>query len=135
MSAAFDDEQRAFLASARRSFLFANRRDGSPTGWPMTPLWRDDDAVYCNTYRRSAKAALLERDPRVGMLVVHDERALALTGDAQLLTADDVAPMIDQMVRRDDFLTTAEVERVTRRLREGKRCVFRIAPRTVRWER
>ena len=73
-AAVLDDDQRAFLAHAMRSFLFVNRRDGSVTGWPMTLLWHGDDALYFNTYRASAKAKLLVRDGRVGVLAQHEDR-------------------------------------------------------------
>ena len=131
----FDKHQRAFLATAMRSFLFANRRDGSPTGWPMTPLWRDDAYVYFNTYRTSVKARVLLRDPRIGLLVVHGDRALAVTGDAQMLEQADAAPMFQSMVRTDGFVSVEQAARTVERLREGKRCLFRVDARSVRWAR
>ena len=131
----FDEHQRAFLATAMRSFLFANRRDGSPTGWPMTPLWRDDAYVYFNTYRTSVKARVLLRDPRIGLLVVHGDRALAVTGDAQMLEQAEAAPMFQSMVRTDGFVSVEQAARTVERLREGKRCLFRVDARSVRWAR
>ena len=79
---AFDDDHRAHLARAMRSFLFANRRDGSLTGWPMTPLWRDDAYVYFNTYRSSAKARVMVRAARVGLLVPSAPGGLARPPEA-----------------------------------------------------
>ena len=130
----FDDDQRAFLARAMRSFLFVNRRDGSVTGWPMTLLWRDDDAIYFNTYRSSAKAALLGRDGRVGVLAQHDQRSLVVAGDALLVAQDEAAPMFAAMVRTDGFVSPEQAARTVQRLVEGKRCLFRVLPRRVRWE-
>lgn len=132
---AFDDEQRAHLARAMRSFLFANRRDGSLTGWPMTPLWRNDAHVYFNTYRSSVKARVLVRDPRVGLLVVQGDRALAVTGDAQLVDPTEAVPMFPSMVRTDGFVSPEQAARTVQRLVEGKRCLFRIVARSVRWAR
>jgi hypothetical protein len=132
---AFDDEHRAHLASAMRSFLFANRRDGSLTGWPMTPLWRDDAYVYFNTYRSSAKARMLVRDARVGLLVLHGDRALVVTGDAQMVDQAEAAPMFPSMVRTDGFVSPDQAARTVQRLVEGKRCLFRIVTRSIRWER
>lgn len=131
----FDEQQRAFLAIAMRSFLFANRRDGSVTGWPMTPLWRDDAHVYFNTYRTSVKARVLVRDPRVGLLVVHGDRALAVTGDAHMIDQADAAPMFPSMVRTDGFVSAEQAARTVERLQQGKRCLFRVIGRSVRWER
>ena len=93
----FDAEQRAFLAASMRSFLFANRRDGTPTGWPMTLLSCGDDHVYVNTYRSSVKARVLLRDRRVGLLALYGDRALAITGDAQLV---DPAESLQPRLRR-----------------------------------
>lgn len=135
MTVAFDDEQRAFLAVAMRSFLFVNRRDGGVTGWPMTLLWRDDGAVYFNTYRASAKARLLGRDGRVGVLAEHGDRALVLAGEAHLVPQEEAAPMFGAMVRTDGFVPPEQAARTVQRLVEGKRCLFRVTPRRVRWER
>jgi len=131
----FDEEQRAFLADAMRSFLFANRRDGSLTGWPMTPLWRNDAHVYFNTYRTSVKARVLVRDPRVGLLVVRGDRALAVIGDAQMVDPTEAAPMFPAMVRSDGFVSPEQAARTVERLQQGKRCLFRVIARSVRWER
>ncbi len=72
---ALDDDHRAFLAVAMRGTLFANRRDGTPTGWPMTLLWQGDDHLYVNTYRKAAKAHVLRRDGRVAVVAHHDQLA------------------------------------------------------------
>ncbi len=133
MSVAFDSDQRAFLALAMRSFLFANRRDGTPTGWPMTLLWRDDDYVYFNTYLASAKAKVLRRDGRIGLLALHESRVLAITGDAVLVPGDEAAPMFGAMVRTDGFVPPEQAARTVQRLVEGKRGLFRVVPQQVRW--
>ena len=101
----------------------------------MTPLWRDDAHVYFNTYRTSVKARVLVRDPRVGLLVVHGDRALAVTGDARMLEQAEAAPMFPSMVRTDGFVSAEQAARTVQRLQEGKRCLFRVIARSVRWER
>jgi hypothetical protein len=101
----------------------------------MTPLWRDDQHVYVNTYRTSVKARVLVRDPRAALLVVHGDRALAITGDAELLDQAEAAPMFPSMVRTDGFVSPEQAARTVQRLLEGKRCLFRIVARSVRWER
>lgn len=132
-----DHEHRAFLARAPRGVLFATRRDGTPTGWPMTLLWRGDDHLYVNTYRKAAKANVLVRDGRVAVVarteVPADPRALAVRGDAALVPLDEAAPMFAAMVRADGFVPPEQAARTVQRLREGKRCLFRITPCDVRW--
>ena len=134
-NAVFSAEQRSFVSVAMRSFLFANRRDGSPTGWPMTPLWRDDGHVYVNTYRSSVKARVLLRDARVALLVVQGTRALTITGDARLVDPAEAAPIFPAMVRTDGFVSAEQAARTVQRLIDGKRCLFRIEARSVRWTR
>jgi Pyridoxamine 5'-phosphate oxidase len=128
-----DGDQRNFLATTSRAFLFANRRDGSPTGWPMTALWNDDDVVYFNTYRASAKAQILFRDPRVGVIVMDAARALRVRGDAELVDGEVAAPLFARMVRTDGFVPEEQAARAVRRLQEGKRCLFRIVSHETRW--
>jgi hypothetical protein len=128
-----DDDQRAFLAVAMRGTLFANRRDSTPTGWPMTLLSRGDDHLYVNTYRKAAKAAVLVRDGRVAVIARHRGRALAVQGDAVLVPQEEAAPMFPSMVRTDGFVPPEQAARTVQRLREGKRCLFRITPRKVWW--
>lgn len=128
-----DDDQRSFLSVATRSTLFANRRDGTPTGWPMTLLWQGDDQLYVNTYRKAAKAHVLRRDGRVAVVARHGTRALAVQGDARLVPQDEAASMFPRMVRTDGFVPPEQAARTVRRLQEGKRCLFRITPTTVTW--
>ena len=134
-NAVFSAEQYSFVSVTMRSFLFANRRDGSPTGWPMTPLWRDDGHVYVNTYRSSVKARVLLRDARVALLVVQGTRALTITGDARLVDPAEAAPIFPAMVRTDGFVSAEQGARTVQRLIDGKRCLFRIEARSARWTR
>ncbi|MCE2392051.1 MAG: NTP transferase domain-containing protein [Proteobacteria bacterium] len=57
---------RGLLEEHTRSFLVSLRGDGSPTVHPMTALRQGDELVF-NTYRKSAKARNLERDPRIAV--------------------------------------------------------------------
>jgi general stress protein 26 len=66
------DDAAAFLARYSRAFLLTRRRDGSPTIHPMVAFF-DDGRVTMTTYRKSAKARNVERDPRAAVLV-HAER-------------------------------------------------------------
>jgi Pyridoxamine 5'-phosphate oxidase len=133
MAAVLGARERAVLGNATRAFLFANRRDGRPTGWPMTLLWRGDDHLYFNTYRKSVKAMVLRRDPRVGVVVCGTDRWLGVTGDAELLDQDLAAPMFPGMVRTDGFVSEEQAATTVQRLQDGKRGLFRIAPRTLEW--
>lgn len=137
MTFVLDNEQRRFLRDAKRSFLFANRRDGTPTGWPMTPLDHDDGCIYFNTYRKSVKASVMRRDPRVSAVIEGDfdgkRRTLAVSGDAELMDQSEAASMFESMVRTDGFVPAEQVATTVARLQAGKRCLFRIHPRSGRW--
>src|SRR5215472_8052093 len=78
----------ALLARSTRAFLISLRRDGSPTAHPMTGLSGDGRMLF-NTYRKSAKARNLERDPRAAVVVVDGyadpaPQAVAVEGEAKL---------------------------------------------------
>jgi len=86
-----------------------------------------------NTYRKAAKANVLVRDGRVAVIARHEDRALAVQGDAALVPQDEAAPMFPSMVRTDGFVPPEQAARTVQRLREGKRCLFRITPLKVWW--
>ena len=132
----YDDEQRELVTSATSATLFARRRDQSPTGWPMTPLWPGDGHLYFNTYRVAAKAKMMLRDDRVAVLLSseHASRALRLEARAQLITdADEIEWLAQHSLRTDGFATSDVVARTQDRLRTGKRVLFRMAARQVEW--
>ena len=132
----YDDEQRDFVAAATSAALFARRRDGSPTGWPMTPLWPGDGHLYFNTYRVAAKAKMMLRDPRVAVLLSRelDSRGLRVVADAQLITdADEIEWLAQRALRTDGFAAPDVVARTQDRLRTGKRVLFRMAEQQTDW--
>ncbi len=116
----------------RAASLFARRRDGSPTGWPMTPLWPGDGHLYFNTYRTAAKAKLMMADQRIGVLLFDDGGdALALQADAQLLTEQaEIEALAPRAMRIDGFTTTENANRTLDRLLTGKRVMFRVVARS-----
>jgi hypothetical protein len=59
-----------FLERYRRVFLLSLRKDGSPTAHPMVGTL-NQGALQFNTYRKSAKARNVQKDPRVCCLVVN----------------------------------------------------------------
>jgi hypothetical protein len=64
------DDVAAFLGRQTRVFLVTRRRDGAPTIHPMTGTFAAG-RVTMSTYRKSAKARNVERDPRAACLVVN----------------------------------------------------------------
>jgi general stress protein 26 len=78
-----------FLESNTRAFLFGLRKDGSPTGHPMTGIYAQA-RLFVNTYRKSAKARNIARDSRACYLVVNGYDAekvygVAVKGEARIL--------------------------------------------------
>ena len=89
----YEESQRELLSTATSATLFARRRDQSPTGWPMTPLWPGDGHLYFNTYRVAAKAKMMLRDDRVAVLVSTGgaERGMRIEARAALISdADEI---------------------------------------------
>ena len=124
------DDVARFLASHTRAFLLSRRRDGAPTIHPMTGFFADGRVVM-TTYRKSAKARNVERDPRAAALVVNgygagDVRAACLQGRATLRraevgtlpTAERTTPKVGQGVAGT----------VTTRMASGKRVLLEIEP-------
>ena len=134
--AVFEDAQAQLVSTATSSTLFARRRDGSPTGWPMTPLWPGDGHLYFNTYRVAAKAKMMIRDGRVAVLLssAGADRGLRIEANAQLITdADEIEWLAQHSLRTDGFATPDVVTRTQDRLRSGKRVLFRMAAERVAW--
>jgi general stress protein 26 len=132
----YDEPQRQLVSTATSATLFARRRDGSPTGWPMTPLWPADGHLYFNTYRVAAKAKMMLRDDRVAVLVSRERapRGVRIQAHAQLITdADEIDWLSQHSLRTDGFVTPDVVARTQDRLRSGKRVLFRMVPRQVEW--
>lgn len=121
-----------FALRARATTLVARRRDGSPTGWPMTVLSPGDGHLYFNTYGSSAKAKMIARDPRVAFLLIGDTRAVEVVADAARIDdAGERLALADRVVRKEG-VPDEVVERTRDRLRTGKRILLRMIVRTTR---
>jgi hypothetical protein len=132
----YDDEQLQVMSTATSATLFALRRDQTPTGWPMTPLWPGDGDLYFNTYRVAAKAKMMLRDDRVAVLVstTGAARGLRIEARAQLITEpDEIEWLARHALRTDGFATGDVIERTQQRLLTGKRVLFRMRPERVAW--
>ena len=132
----YDDAQSQLVSTATSATLFARRRDGSPSGWPMTPLWPGDGHLYFNTYRVAAKAKMMIRDGRVAVLLstAGADRGLRVEAHAQLITeADEIEWLAQHSLKTDGFATPEVVARTQDRLRTGKRVLFRMAAERVAW--
>ena len=124
------DDVAAFLGRHRRMFLLTRRKDGSPTIHPMTGFFADG-RVSMTTYRKSAKAMNVERDPRAGCLVVngYDEdavRAALVRGRGRLRQADVAAlPTSDGAAPK---VSGSIAGRVAERMASGKRLFLDVLP-------
>src|SRR5262245_3455254 len=90
------DDVAAFLSRHTRAFLVTRRRDGSPTIHTMTGFFADG-RMTMTTYRKSAKARNVERDPRAACLVVngygkHDVQAALVRGRGRIRAGTFEAP-------------------------------------------
>lgn len=124
-----------FLREHTRTFLVTLRPDGAPACHPMVGLW-GDGALYMTTYRKSAKAQHLLREPRVACVVMSDDDdpafgAVVLRGRAEVVlpeafrSAGAGAPRAAGVGRDVASLVQA-------RLAEGKRVAVRVVPDEVR---
>ena len=124
------DDVAAFLAAHTRVFLLTRRRDGAPTIHPMAGFFADG-RVTMTTYRKSAKARNVERDPRAGCLVANgygkDEvRAVAVRGRARLRQAAmDAAPAA---ARSAPKVSESVTGRIAERMASGKRIFLDVEP-------
>jgi hypothetical protein len=121
-----------FLRAHTRTFLVTLRADGAPACHPMVGVWQQG-ALYLNTYRKSAKARSMVRDPRVACVVVtgDDEprlRGVVIRGRAEFLPPAERAPAGARPAGVGDDVTHL----VQTRLAEGKRVVVRVVPDDVR---
>jgi pyridoxamine 5'-phosphate oxidase-like protein len=124
------DDVAAFLARHTRVFLLTRRRDGAPTIHPMTGFFADG-CVTMTTYRKSAKARNVERDPRAGCLVANgygktDVQAVAVRGRARLRQAALAAA--PEAARSAPKVSESVGERVAERMASGKRVFLDVDP-------
>jgi PPOX class probable F420-dependent enzyme len=129
----------AFLSNHTRTMLVVLRADGSPTVYPMLGLWRDE-ALWFNTYRRSAKMRHLERDPRVCCVVLSGDDelhppAIVLRGEAEIMEPGTMLPLGPSGVSdvaRPAGVTDGVVTKVADRVASAKRVLIRVSPRELR---
>jgi hypothetical protein len=124
--------EHAFLAAHTRVFLLATRADGSPTGWPMVGIHRDD-ALEFSTYRRSQKVRDLLRDPAAACVVAptDGDRALSVRGTAAVVEADPDAA--GGGAPTDGRVDPAVAARARARMASGQRVVVRVVPTDATW--
>lgn len=131
---ALPPEVTAHLEQHNRGFLLTLRADGSPTTHPMTALV-DRGALVFNTYRKSAKARNVTRDPRLAAVLIDgyearelgQVRGFAIEGTGSI---EATPPMVE---RRGDGpqVSDAQMKQVQQRLAEGKRVYIRTSAERV----
>ena len=124
------DDVAAFLARHTRMFLLTRRRDGAPTIHPMTGFFAEG-RVTMTTYRKSAKARNVERDPRAACLVVNgygkdDVRAVLVRGRGRLRQAEITA--LPAAEREAPKVSASVQGRVAERMASGKRIFLDVEP-------
>jgi hypothetical protein len=124
------DDVAAFLARYTRVFLLTRRRDGAPTIHPMTGFFADG-RVTMSTYRKSAKARNVVRDPRAACLVVNgygkdDVRGVLVRGRGRLRQATMPAP--PAVASEAPKVPGGVAARVAERMASGKRVFLDVEP-------
>ena len=124
---------RALLEEHTRSFLVTLRADGSPTAHPMTAL-HDGGALVFNTYRKSAKARNVERDPRVAVAYLdgyapEEPRGYLVEGRGEVRRAEDLPPPSGRAGPRS---SEGVARRAQDRVRSGKRILIDVRREAVR---
>jgi hypothetical protein len=130
VSAPVPDDVAAFLARHTRAFLLTRRRDGAPTIHPMTAFFADGRTTM-STYRKSAKARNVERDPRASCLVVNgygktDVRGALVRGRASLRAAATTPPAAT--ASEAPKVSAGVAGRVAERMATGKRVFLDVEP-------
>jgi hypothetical protein len=124
------DDVAAFLGRHTRAFLLTRRPDGAPTIHPMVAFF-GDGCVSMTTYRKSAKARNVERDPRAACLVVNgygkDEvRAVLARGRGALRQAPLAASPAG--AGEAPKVSGSVTARVADRMASGKRVFLDVEP-------
>jgi PPOX class probable F420-dependent enzyme len=125
-----------FLRAHTRTFLVSVRPDGAPACHPMVALWHEG-ALYMTTYRKSAKARNVMREPRVACVVVTDDEAPRMTavvvrGRAEILPAGSQMPWAATPAPRVAGAGVEVGREVAAKLAEGKRVVMRVVADSAR---
>jgi hypothetical protein len=124
------DDVAAFLARYTRVFLLTRRHDGAPTIHPMTGFYADG-RMTMTTYRKSAKARNVERDPRAACLVVDgygkgDVRGALVRGRGTIRTAAMTLP--SATTSDAPKVSSSVAGRVADRMASGKRIFLDVEP-------
>lgn len=107
-------------------FLLVRRPDGSPTGYPMTGLFRDGDIEF-TTYRKAAKARYLLADDRVCCVIPDGaEGGVAVWGHAVPVASDAFADAARHAGPAPLDVPSTVRDSVRDALEGGKRMVFRV---------
>jgi CTP:molybdopterin cytidylyltransferase MocA len=128
----------ALLDQHARSFLLTRRRDGAPTAHPMTALL-DAGRLVFTTYRKSAKAKNLERDPRLSVLLLDGyasdatghPRGYEVQGTAEIRQSGGL-PVGSVRSGAMGDTSAAVSERVSARMKEGRRVQIEVRRGSVR---
>jgi CTP:molybdopterin cytidylyltransferase MocA len=126
------------LGRHARSFLFSLRKDGSPTAHPMTALVNRGALVF-TTYRKSAKAHNLARDPRFCTLLLDGyatdaqgwPRGFELRGRADVHRVGGLPAGIARAGVTGET-SKAVSDRVNARMQEGRRVEIELCEPRVR---
>lgn len=128
----------AHLGQHARSFLLTLRKDGSPTAHPMTALL-DAGRLAFTTYRKSAKARNLERDPRLAVVLLDGygtdaagrPRGFEVQGRGCLRRSEGL-PVGSVRAAAVGNAPASMSERVNARMREGRRVEIDVQHARVR---
>ena len=109
-------------------FLLVRRPDGTPTGYPMTAVFRDGVLEF-STYRKAAKSRYLLADDRVCCVIPDPEvpgRGVALYGRAHPTDGSAFAAGTEAGEARPMEVPAEVREKVRDRVESDKRLVFRV---------
>ena len=122
-------EVEAFLKAHTRTFILTVRKDGSPTGHPMTG-WYDEGRMRVTTYRRSHKTRNAQRDERTSWVILNgydsndDARAVQFKGVNRVVNATEMPTHAGERQGTKTGLSS----RTEDRLKSGKRIVIEVTP-------
>jgi hypothetical protein len=145
-----DPETIAFLRENIRTVMISHRKDGSPTGHPMSAFF-GVNGLFFNTYAKSAKMRNIARDPRLCCLVTSFEpmdrrEGVLIRGEARIVPNDEgeqfgeedgirrarlaspLASGSDGGTAEDPEEAVRRRERAAQRVVDGKRVVFELVP-------
>ncbi len=139
--AAFTPDMQAFLATHKRSFVMNFRKDGSPTGHPLTAQVING-VLYYNTYRQSAKMRNILRDGRVACLITTDDgeesvKSLVIRGRAVMIEdpKEALAIMASRASpARASVSPSPAASTQQQRILDGRRVMMRIDPTEIYWQ-